>query len=933
MLATAIVGCHGELDAPTAAAAGGSSGQGGGGGSSPIVDAGPDAPAVMGDPEDLLKYPLSCVFKCPGDCAESTTPYACPALAPWQTLPHADSCAPWDGTFPKTGPTQCKASLPTGDAAKYAGPDVDHPGSWIMPGGRRVTPAGKEWVFAEPDLDPIQPEAVMTIPGTSWLLVADAGDGPHTVRVVDRKKLEAGQDPTLSLASWDAPLAINIGVVFVLPNHVLVPTAQGKVEALSLDMTKGTLSKDDARTIPLPMSHDDTGKVAPYYVAALAVSPDQKTLLVTSVFDPLALVFDLGAATWGKQLGTVTVPKGGVFAAAFDPASPGGSKAYATMWGGHKLIELDLATPSAPSVVRSFAIDKNPQGIAFLDARWVAIANDFGDSIALADRVTGMVSQVPVTLDGLPGLDPSTLAFDATRQILYATLAGVNAVAAWSVDTTATPPKLALLGRLPTSWWPSGVAVLDDGALAVTTMRGHTVTPVIMPDGPQSRLSGTIALVPAPSLPDLAAADAVVTATLDASALAGAPKVTCPPGVSDFPVPGTNTEGKSKQIEHVIIVLRENKTFDSLLGDLPGVNGAPALVLKKGPGEMDAIWGNLRALSKTFAMGDNYYTESELSNQGHTWMTFARTSDFTERTWTLNNYSRSTWASPVQPQGTSDIGSPSEGSAFDWLLRNKVSVDVLGEAEGAPSVPSSRPVVDTHYPGGFVQSISRPDIEKACYVAGRARAVCDLAAFTYMTLPNDHTAGTGPTSATPETMIATNDEATGMLMDAISHGPMWEKTLIIVVEDDPGGSGNDHVERHRSPSLFVSPWVKRGYVTKTNLDEASLYKIVAHVFGVPYPNEIVKNASIPFDLFSDTPDYAPYTYTPRTYPRACGTQTTAAEAQLSETWNFDHVDSQPGLDAQVMRHFAGKPLTAAPKQAARPAKPGRRHVEDDDDDD
>jgi hypothetical protein len=853
-------------------------------------------------------------------------------MAAWDTIPHAETCPAWDGTFPKKGPTQCKATLPTGDAAKYAGADPDHPGTWVMPGGRRVAPAGKEWVFAEPELDPIQPEAVVAIPNTSWLLVADAGDGPHTVRVVDRKKLEAGQDPTLSLARWDAPLSINIGVVFVAPNHVLVPTAQGKVEAYTLDMTKGTLAKDDPRSIPLPMSHDDTGKDAPYYVSALAVSPDQKTLLVTSVFDPTALVFDLTAATWGKQLGTVAVGKGGSFAAAFDPASPGGSKAYVTMWGGHKLHEIDLATPTAPTLVRSFAIDKNPQGLAFLDSRWVAVANDFGDSIALADRVTGMVTQVPVTLDGLPGLEPSTLSYDAPRKILYATLAGVNAVAAWSVDTTATPPKLALLGRLPTSWWPSGVVALDDGAVAITTMRGHTVTPKVTPMGAESRLSGTIAVVPAPSIPDLQAADAVVTATLDAAGVSGAPKVVCPAGVSDFPVPATNTEGPSKQIKHVIIVLRENKTFDWILGDLPGVNGEPSLIGKKGPGEMDAIWGNFRTLSKTFAMGDNYYTESELSNQGHTWMTFARTSDFTERTWTLNNYSRSTWSSPVQPQGTSDIGSPIEGSAFDWLLRNKIQVDVLGEAEGTPSVPAPRPAVDTHYPGGFVQSISRPDIEKACYVAARARAMCDLAPFVYMTLPNDHTAGTGPTSATPETMIATNDEATGMLMDALSHGPMWADTLLIVVEDDPG-NGNDHVEHHRSPSLFVSPWVKRGYVTKTNLDEASLYKIVAHVLGVPYPNEIVKNASIPFDLFSDTPDYTPFTYKPRVYPRMCNTATTDAEAQVSAGWNFDRVDSQPGLEAQVMRHFAGRPLTVAPKSTARPARGvGRVVVEEDDDD-
>ena len=361
-------------------------------------------------------------------------------------------------------------------------------------------------------------------------------------------------------------------------------------------------------------------------------------------------------------------------------------------------------------------------------------------------------------------------------------------------------------------------------------------------------------------------------------------------------------------------MVRENKTFDALFGDLQGANGDPSLTMKASSSDMDSLWLDFRDAARKFAISDDYYTSAEVSVQGHVWTVFGRTFDFDERAWFLTGYGGRTSYHTVasQPQGVIDVGRPAEGSVFDWMAANQVPYDAFTEALAlisAPPVGTHNPI---HFdlPGGPTQAnITYPDLERACYEAAHVRVFCDLGNFVYLLLPNDHTSSVDPTVPSPEAMVAVNDEATGMLIDAIAHSPWWKSSLVIVTEDDPA-DGGDHVENHRTPVLFVSPWVKRGYVSKTHIDVSSLHKIFAHVFGIPYPNAIVANAALPLDLFSSTPDYTPFTYTPRKWPLSCGTEPKLAEKMLKDSWgDTDDVDEQPGLGAQVWRHMRGVEAT------------------------
>ncbi len=893
-----------------------------------VVDAGEDAAEGedAGDPFDFSTQPGSCAYTCPSSsCAELTTPYACPSLGPWAQIPHDTPCPAWDGTNAPIVAGKCAATTPSGDAiasANKTGTPV------ILPDGRRVAPAGKDWLFNEVDVPQSIPVSAILVPGTTFALVVDeAYTSNNAVRVVDTSKIDGVANPTVSYVTFANPSTLNRGIAFVAPGEVYVATDDGNVQALTLNIATGALALDDAHSLTLPASVNDQGQAAHYYVEGLAASPDGTRLVVTSVFDSHLLVFDVNPAspTFGTQLGSLAIgPQ--TFGAWFDPHDAAGQFVYVSVLQSSTVLEVDVSTPASPTLSHSYAVDKSPQGVAFLDGRWMAVANDFGDSIALIDRTTKTVTPVPISLegDGLHGADPTTLAFDATANRLYVTLAGANAIDAWSVNLATTPPTLGLLGQLATAWWPSDVVVLTDGSLVVPNLKGHGNGPYLAnlpPDDGDGMAgaSGGIQKIPAPTTSDLTAGALAVSANDDVSALAGHSTVTCPAGADDFPVPSTNTSGASKLISHVIFIVRENKAFDGVFGDLPTVNGDPALTAKTTTADLDKLWTNLRDVGRTFALSDNYYTDAELSVQGHQWTTYARTSDYCEREWIEEGYSRSPFASPVPTVAVATYGQPVEGSLFDWLGKNKVPYVVLGEGDGIPAQIAGDPEqhLDSHYPGGLVQSIGYPDNEKACYFAGRERVLCDLGNVTYMTLPNDHCSGVSPTTPSPETMIATNDEATGMVIDAVSHGPLWASSLVIVTEDDPQ-QGGDHVDHHRTPIVFASPWIKHGYVSKTHMDVPSIAKIVAHVFGIPYPNGVVARAALPLDLFTSTPDYTPYTYTPRQWPLSCGEGATKEQIVATSRWDLSDVDNQPGLD-EMVTEWLRRPGGTAAAAAAHPA--------------
>ncbi|MFO0592707.1 MAG: hypothetical protein U0441_34505 [Polyangiaceae bacterium] len=924
-----------------AAACGGSdtSSSGGSGGSTTTTST---TTTSSVDPEEFMIAPKSCAYTCPDEegCPEKTTPYACPSMGKWAEIPHEEGCpADYDGeSLPTPVAGKCTVTDPKDAAVRHPGKDAADPAKYVLPDGRTSQPAGATWAFDEPDVTGGTTSAIVAVPGTPYVLTVDTGPDDHAVRAVDITQIAGGASPVKSVVKFSPPNWLNSAIAYVPPGRVYVATATGKVQALTFDPGTGTLTQDDAGSLTLPM---DPAKL--WYASGVAASPDGKRLIVSAVNEKDVLVFDIDpvSPTYQQMIGKVGIGAQETYGVYIDPADSKGTRAYVPVWGSRKMVEIGIDDPTAPVVKRTFTTDQNPQGVAFLDAKWMAVANDFGETLSVIDRVTGDVTKVPIDFaPDLRGLDVSSIAFDGQNSRLYALLAGINAVAAYDVDLTKSPPTFTLVGRLGTGWWPSGLAFGADGSLLIANLRGRPIGIFDSPDkfgGPDNpsghhRMRGSVQRIAAPSDADFTGGTKDVEAQVAVADLPGYPEVSCPDGTMDFPVPPTNTMGPSKLIERIIFIVRENKTFDAVLGDLAGVEGDPAYTLKETTADMDKVWPNFRDLARTFTVGDNFYNLAVQSTQGHQWTTYGRTTDFCERTWSAD-------ARPVPLCGVGEVGRPEQGSVFDWVQNAGVKYDVLGEIVGSPSsFPADYSPVDGKYPGGPFQNITYPDVEKACHLAGRLRVACDLHSFVYMTLPNDHTVGVDPTNPTPETMCAVNDEATGMVIDALSHSPDWPKTLVVITEDDPQ-QGGDHVDYHRTPLVLVSPWVKRGYVSKTHIDVASLHKLFAHILGLPYPSVPVAKAGLPLDMFTSTPDYTPYTYAPHKWPIACGAAASKAEARLTKSWDFSIPDAQDGLGDQVMRWMRNKQYQELPAGVAAQieAREARRAaglpemLEDDDD--
>jgi hypothetical protein len=840
-----------------------------------------------------LSLDQSCILACGTSCPEVTAPWVCPALADWSSLPHAASCGAFDGT---TSPTPhagaCTATLPTGSALQK----TNAKGSpVVLPDGRRVEPAGNEWLFD--DYPGGFPSGALLIPGTPWLAVVDTGYDTHSVRIVDINALRFGLpgSPVVSSIPYPAPAALNWGMayasstktLYVASGYQSTDNPDSFVYAFEVDAVTGTITADTARSIALP---------AGTFPQALAVSPDGSTLLVGQASSSQVLAYSLGVSSYGTMKGSIDVGAEDVYEVQFDPYDPAGNTAYATLWLG----PVNLSAPNAMRLARidvagqkvqTISLGKEPEGMVFLDARTMVVAEGFSDSLAVVDRTTAkVVGQVSL---GGAGLEPTALAWDADYGRLYATLASDNAVEAFDVDLTTTPPAITPAGKIPTSWWPTAVVVEPggNGTAYVVTGRGHGLVGV--PSGSNdgaSLMRGSVQAAPYMDATALAAATSTADGDNDVQAYDGYPTVQCSGAPYDFPIPADVTSGPSRAIQHVIFIERENKTFDALFGDLPGVDGDPGDILA--PGQQSSIWENARSWATTFAHMDNYYAPAEQSIQGHYWDVFGRSSDVDEKRWVV------TWGrgefSALDSPGVSDESSPIEGSLFSSLQAAGVTIENDGE-------DLALAYLNGNWPGGTTSGTT-PDTIGGCYIAGRARVTCDLPQFTYVWLPNDHTLGLQAGSPNPGIMMAVNDEATGMLLDGISHSPIWPTTLVVVVEDDPS-TGLDHVDMHRSIALFASPWVKRGYVSHGHYDISSLHKLFAHIFGKPYGNQEIEGAPLPLDMFTGTPSYAPFAYLPRTFSDGSCNPASGEEAIIAGKWDFSRPDEQPGLGEQLRRHL------------------------------
>jgi YVTN family beta-propeller protein len=555
---------------------------------------------------------------------------------------------------------------------------------------------------------------------------------------------------------------------------------------------------------------------------------------------------------------------------------------------------VDLA---ANREIKQIAVELHPSGIAATpDGKHVLVANANSDTVSVIDTAKDEVVETISTRPAeklLFGSAPNALAVSRDGKTVYVCNGTNNAVGVIEFS----PGASKLLGCIPTGWYP--------GAIALDAKRGEMYIANVKGTGSRSTdwkgnrkiagkevfgynshdYSGTISLIPLPTTADLAEQTKTVLAN---NRLTESINALAPPRPNQTPRPVPERHGEPSVIKHVLYIIKENRTYDQVFGDIERAEGDPSL----------CIYGkeatpNHHKLVDEFVLLDNFYCSGVLSADGHQWTNEAYVNDYIEKSFIG-------WPRSYPYWGGDAMAYASSGFIWDNVLAHKKSLRVYGEFTQARiewKNPAGRPrpgfmecyrdfveqrgeidiqakaAIKTIEPhmcptfAGFTGTV--PDVHRADQFIRELRAYeksGSLPNFMIMLLPNDHTAGTRPGTPTPAATVADNDLALGQIVEALSNSKFWPETCIFVVEDDPQ-NGFDHIDGHRTVAMVISPYTRRGgVVDSTNYNQTSMVRTMEIILGLPPMNQLDASATPMASCFTDKPDFTPYKATPNIIP-------------------------------------------------------------------
>ena len=345
-------------------------------------------------------------------------------------------------------------------------------------------------------------------------------------------------------------------------------------------------------------------------------------------------------------------------------------------------------------------------------------------------------------------------------------------------------------------------------------------------------------------------------------------------------------------IKHVFYVIKENRTYDQVLGDMKQGNGDASLTLFGA-----AVTPNLHKLASEFVLLDNFYENADVSADGHNWAMAAIAPDYTQRIWP-SEYARRNKIYGFE--GTEPANSPPAGYLWTNASQAGISIRNYGEwteerklASGDSDVKVNDPVLekvtDKDYPP---YNLDYPDVERAEAFIAELKGFetsGKMPQLLIVRMGNDHTSGTTPGKIAPLSAVADNDQGVGMLVEAVSKTRFWNETAIFVIEDD-AQNGPDHVDSHRAPAWVISPWVKKGTVNSTMYTQASVLRTMELILGMRPMTTYDAGARPMFNVFNNAPTAGAYTLEKPQTPLDRRNPANSPTAALSLKMNFKDAD-------------------------------------------
>ncbi len=738
----------------------------------------------------------------------------------------------------------------------------------VLPSGWSLTPAGRQIALGG------MPLKLVPVAGGKHVLAMSNGYTEHFVAVIDVAAEKIVQRVPIA-EGW-------LGLAVSADGRSVYASGGSRDKILVYRFAEGALT--DAGEIALPQGT---------FPAGLALNRRGSRLYVTGNLTNALLVVDLATQKVGA-----TIPVGNKpYACA---VSEDERTVYVSNWGEDSVAVVDRAAGRVRATIK---VQEKPNDLLLTrDGRRLFVANGNRNTVSVLDTETAQVTEqidVGIAPAAPLGSTPNALALSRDGHTLYVANADNNAVA---VIDVAQPGHSLARGFIPTGWYPAAVCLAGkDAKLIIANGKGAGSQPNAplwqgSAEGGRKGLGdsqnpgyiarlieGTVSFVDVPAAPELARLSQQV-------------QQNSPYTDGHVPPAAPFLLGASCPIRHVIYIIKENRTYDQVFGDIKEGDGAPELCLFP-----EEVTPNHHALAREFVLFDNFFHNAEVSADGHHWVTSAYATDYVEKFWP------SMYGGRGRKERLDLHDDPVAYSAggFIWDLCAKAGVSYRSYGEGArvrgaekgkvrPATPS---LVGHHHPTyrgadavGALLDVERFDLWAADLREFEARG--EMPRFQVLSLPNDHTLGTRLGKPTPPAMMADNDLALGKIVEAVAHSRFWKDTAIFVVEDD-AQNGPDHVDCHRTVALVISPYTRRHAVDRTPYSSSSMLRTMEQILGLPPLTQYDAAATPLWNAFRAEPDLTPYAARPNRIPLDDMNVATAFGARRSLELTLEEADTAP----------------------------------------
>lgn len=739
-----------------------------------------------------------------------------------------------------------------------------------LPNGWKLSPVGKMLPVGDLPLN------IAVSSSGKMLAVTNNGQSDQCIHLIDPEKMQV-LDSVVTAKSW-------LGLIFSKDGKYLYASGGNDNWIMRYQVKNKKLVPLDTMVIGKPWPV----KIS---IAGIAVDDERQMLYTVTKENNSLYVFDLKEKKISKQ---IALGGEGYTCLLSDDCK----MLYITCWGCDKVLMYDTRKQA---MAGSVPVGDNPNDLCIThDGKYLFVANANDNSVSVISLEQKRVIEIlnsALYPNSPSGSTTNSLALSENEKTLYIANADNNCLAVFDVSQ---PGKSFSKGFIPTGWYPTCVRVVQN---TIFVCNGKGLSSKANPLGPSPKkeevthhadlnkkskvqyigglFRGTLQAIQNPKDDQLSIySQSVYNNTPYKKETEMISK-----GEAGNPIP--SRVGESSPIKYVFYIIKENRTYDQVLGDIPEGNGDTTLVLfgKK-------VTPNLHAIARQFVLLDNFYVDGEVSADGHNWSMGAYATDYLEKNWPSSYGSR---GGSYPAEGGIEVANNKNGFIWDFCKKYGVTYRSYGEFIGDNSKPNI-PVLNNHFCEPYVGwnlSIRdtvrfrwwKQDFEKFL-------AKGDVPHFNTIRFGNDHTEGLRVGRPSPLAHAADNDLACGLFIEYLSHSPIWNESAVFIVEDD-AQNGPDHVDAHRSTAYVAGGFVKQGYVDHTMYSTSSAIRTMELILGLPPMSQYDAAAEPLWRCFNQTANHPSFQSLPNLVDLNLKNTADNKMSRISETFDFAKEDRIP----------------------------------------